>query len=89
MTDSQHHYSYGSGMSGCLYDYGPNFCEKKEDAIEEFLRLFDERLGIKEAQDLRDNLMNNGIHYFHNPLEAGAQYCEVNKQLGPCPESDD
>lgn len=30
----RYHYVYGSGMVGCLYDYGPNFAERLSDAVD-------------------------------------------------------
>jgi hypothetical protein len=83
------HYSYGSGMSGCLYDYGPHFTEHKTDAVDSLLNMFQEQLETGEAETMRVNLLENGIHYFQNPSEAGAQYAEVCVQTGPCPEDSD
>jgi hypothetical protein len=80
------HYSYGSGMSGCLYDYGPHFATHATDAVDSLLNLFQDTLETGEPETMRVNLLENGIHYFQNPSEAGAQYCEIVKQEGPCPE---
>jgi len=86
---AQKHYSYGSGMRGCLFDYGPHFCEHKTDAIDSLLNLFDDSLSVGEAETMRVNLLDSGFHAFENPSEAGAQYCEVSEQPGECPEQDD
>lgn len=86
---AEHHYVYGSGMFGCLYDYGPNFCEDKQDAIESLVWLFDEQLEDGEAERMRANLAEDGIHRFENPHSAGAQYADVSKANGPCPESEE
>jgi hypothetical protein len=83
------HYGYGSGMIGCLFDYGPNFAETCEDAIEGILCVFGEQLSEEETAELRENLTRDGIHYFRQPAEVGAQYCEVWEGNGPCPDSND
>ena len=88
------HYCYGSGMPGCLYDNGPNFAPRLRDAIDSLVWLFAESgsesdLSKTEVKLMRRNLRVDGIHYFSNPQEAGAVYCEVTKQSGPCPEGDD
>lgn len=83
------HYCYGSGMHGCLYDYGPNFCEDKKDAIGSLLQLFDEQLEDGEAERMKDNLESDGYHKFENPYKAGAHYCDVSEHDGECPEQED
>lgn len=88
MAEEKHHYVYGSGMIGCLYDNGPNFCETVDQAIESLLFVFDE-LDEEEVVELKENLKNVGLHYFKNPSETGAHYCDCTKHLGPCPEDDD
>ncbi len=89
-----HHYSYGSGMPGCLYDNGPNFSPTLRDAIAGLVWLFAESgsesdLSPAEVKRMRRNLRVNGIHYFEHPQDAGAVYCEVSKQPGPCPKDDE
>ncbi len=86
---SAHHYCYGSGMPGCLYDYGPNFCETLEQATEGLLLMFGDQLEEGESERLRENLAAYGIHYFENPLEAGAVYCDATIHPGECPEDEE
>jgi hypothetical protein len=81
------HYCYGSGMHGCLYDYGPNFCEDKNDAIEDLLLLFPLEDG--EPARMRANLESDGYHKFENPGAAGAHYCDISEHEGECPEQDE
>jgi hypothetical protein len=76
-------------MAGCLYDYGPNFCEDIEEAIGSFTQLFEDCVGPDELIEMRANLRENGGHRFRNPQEAGAQYCEISEEFGPMPENDD
>ncbi|HEX6826549.1 MAG TPA: hypothetical protein VF077_09575 [Nitrospiraceae bacterium] len=85
----QKHYCYGAGMSGCLYDYEPHFEAHLADAIDALLNTFQGTLETGEPGEMRDNLFDRGIHYFRNPSEAGAQYCEVSAKAGPCPEEND
>jgi hypothetical protein len=87
MTQEKH-YAYGSGMSGCLFDCGPNFCETEEQAIEGALFIFD-NLSDEELSAARENLKNDGIHYFSDALEAGAQYVQVSECNGPMPEDNE
>ncbi len=84
-----HHYSFGSGMAGCLYDYGPHFSPTLSAAIESLCDLFDEQLEPGEKQRMRRNLRVDGGHRFENPQNAGARYCEVTKHSGSCPKGDD
>lgn len=72
-------YVYGSGMSGCLYDYGPHCATSISNAADSLLEVFSD-LSEEEEAELRANLETNGIHYFRDPTEAGAQYCEVTDQ---------
>ncbi len=87
----EHHYCYGSGMIGCLYDSGPEFCSDIEDAIDALVWRFEDYLSenSSEQDEMTENLRTKGIHYFHIPGDAGAHYCEVSKKNGPCPESDE
>lgn len=85
----QKHYCYGSGMPGCLYDYGPNFCENKEDAISSFVQLFGDELEPGELLEMVTNLKEDGYHKFRNPLNAGAYYADISEHDGPCPEDSD
>lgn len=82
------HYTYGSGMSGCLYDNGPHCAETLEDAIEGVLFPFDD-LPEEELEQARTNLREQHIHYFSDPDTAGADYCEVSEQSGPYPQDDE
>ena len=83
------HYCFGSGMHGCLYDYGPNFVSDKEDAIESLMQVFDEQLEDGEPERMRANLGTDGYHKFENYNKAGAHYCDVTEHDGECPESED
>ncbi len=97
----KYHYVYGSGLSGCLYDNGPHFTERLSDAVESLSDTFSE-LPVKALQRMRGDLRRNGIHYFprdvmarnwERKLEsirslAGADYCQVSKVNGPCPEDE-
>lgn len=72
------HYIYGSGSFGCLYDSGPNYAATVEDAIEGILGIFDDCISEAEESELRAGLADgNSSHHFHDPSEAGADYCEV------------
>lgn len=82
------HYSYGSGMFGCLYDSGPHFCEHMLDAIDSLINTFQDDLCEGEPARMHTNLLGEGYHAFENPLEAGAQYCEITERSGECPEQD-
>src|ERR1700748_3107179 len=81
----QKYYVYGSGMIGCLYDYGPNFCTDKEDAISSFLQLFGESLEPGEMEEMKINLHMEGYHRFWKPVIAGAHYCEISEEFGEMP----
>lgn len=71
------HYSYGSGMFGCLYEYGPNFTTVKDGAIWSLVQLFSDQLEEGEETRMRYNLAHDNIHHFENPSQAGAQYCQI------------
>lgn len=83
------HYVCGSGQPGCLYDYGPNFHETEEDAIEDLCGLFGYSISEDELTEMRANLKKDGIHYFSDAAEAGAAYAEVSEQPGPMPTDED
>jgi hypothetical protein len=84
---SEHHYIYGSGSFGCLYDCGPNIAETKEQAVNALLQIFadipDEELDVMKA-----DLTRSCYHSFKSP-EAGADYCEIVWQPGLAPEETD
>ena len=84
-----HHYCYGSGMVGCLYDYGPSFAPEREDAVGALTDLFSESLSETELQEMQENLRTVGIHYFSQPSEAGAHYCDVSEHPGACPDDEE
>ena len=86
---NEKHYVYGSGMVGCLYDYGPKFCMTVEEAIGDFLELFYDTINDDELDEMANNLKQFGHHTFREPHEAGAHYCEVSESVGPIPESND
>lgn len=84
------HYSYGSGMSGCLYD-NQGTARTKADAIECALAVFEDQLSKRELKRAKAALRADGIYYFSKRAKAegiGAEYCEVSEQRGECPESD-
>lgn len=83
------HYCYGSGMYGCLYDYGPNFCEHKTDAIDSLINLFQDQLEEGEPARMHRNLLDSGYHAFENPSRVGAHYCDISEHDGECPEQTD
>ena len=83
------YYCYGSGMIGCLYDYGPHFCIDKDDAIGSFTQLFEDSIESDELIEMRSNLREDGIHYFRNAIEAGAHYCQISEEKGEMPENSD
>jgi len=88
------HYVYGSGFPGCLYDNGPNFSPTLKGAIDSLVWLFAESgsesdLTPAEVKRMRRNLRVDGIHYFEDSSKAGAVFCEVSAQSGPCPKSDE
>lgn len=84
------HYCYGSGMFGCLYDYGPNFCEELEDAIEGIMLVFEDCVSEAEAAGMRTAFRSGDTSWhFENPSEAGAQYAEISVCNGPCPDAED
>lgn len=61
------HYVYGGGMVGCMYDFGPNFCENKKDAIESLVELY---LGYLTDEDFSE--IQSSYHYirtFRSELE--------------------
>lgn len=85
----QKYYCYGSGMFGCLYDYGPNFCADKDDAIGSFTQLFEDCIESDELIEMRDNLREDGFHKFRDAGSAGAHYCQISEEIGEMPENDD
>ena len=89
MSDAnEHHFCFGSGMFGCLYDNGPNYSTTKQEAIEALLDLFEDSIEPRELRIMGRNLELQGYHGFSEPSEAGAQYCEIIEQAGPCPEAE-
>lgn len=84
-----HYYSYGSGMVGCIYDFGPEFAETLDAAVETLEEIFDdyfeefpeERSRFRAAFDAA-----GGCFYFEHPNEAGAQIASIERHPGPMPE---
>lgn len=74
-----HHYVYGSGMHGCLYDYGPHTAKTLDDAIASLKETFSE-LSERQLRFMARDLRSQGVHYFSNPEQAGAQYCEAKQE---------
>lgn len=84
---TEHHYTYGSGSFGCLYDNGPNVASNKVDAIDSLLQTFAD-LSEVELDAMAKELARTGYYRFNNS-DAGADYCEIVKQPGPAPEDND
>lgn len=75
-------YSYGSGMSGCLFDNGPHVATSVDDAIDSLLNTFGESITSDEESAMRANLQEHGIHRFQEPGDAGADYCSIEDMRG-------
>ncbi len=76
----QKHYGYGSGISGCLYDNGPNYSgTNKRQAAYGALFIFEDELTQEEYSEAVEDLVNHGFHRFpkDRQLELGAQIVEV------------
>ena len=86
MSENKKHYVYGSGMFGCLYDYGPHFCENIENAIKGFTQVFENSIESDELIEMKENLRECGTHSFRLPAKAGAHYCQVCEENGEMPE---
>jgi hypothetical protein len=98
----KHHYVYGSGQPGCLYDSGPDFSPTLSGALDSLSFRFD-NLPKLALQRMRGDLRRHGVHYFPRGVRArneagelesiaslaGASFCEVSKADGPCPENDE
>lgn len=71
--------TYGSGMPGCLYDYGPNRAQSVDMAIDNLITMFADALEEGEEERMREALSrgSGACHYFENHVAAGAAYCEV------------
>ena len=83
------HYSFGSGMAGCLYDNGPHFAASLAEARETLEWMFDEYFAEhpKELELFRSSFDKaGGCFYFEHPAEAGAQIAEIVRHSGPIPE---
>lgn len=97
--EPQSHYCFGGGSVGCLYDYGPAFCETLDGAIASLAQVYD--LTEAEQATLRDEhilyfdqasgtaIDAPGDAYSSRRLEVGADYCELSLESGTCPEDDD
>lgn len=84
------HYSYGSGMPGCLYD-NQGTARTREDAIACVLAVFEDQLSKRELKRAKKALREDGIYYFSKRAKAegiGAEYCEISEQRGECPDND-
>lgn len=83
---AEHHYIYGSGMYGCLYDNGPHIADTKVQAIAALLETFSD-LDESELDAMAKHLASSCYHKFGNSkVKAGADYCEIAWQPGPAPE---
>lgn len=76
-----HHYVYGSGMSGCLYDNGPHTAKTLDEAIESLIETFSD-LDNDDLLAMRNDLRESGIHYFKGEARelAGADYCDATQE---------
>lgn len=84
-----HHYVFGYGMSGCLYDGdGPRFSDDRNEAISSLNASFEDTVSTRERLAMRNALRADGVYHFRNPRKAGADYCEITKVPGPMPDSD-
>jgi hypothetical protein len=93
------HYWYGSGMVGCLFDYGPEYGGTDlHEAIDAALFIFETCEGetTEETEEVeyeigaaKAALIHDGIHYFAPALRPifGADYVEV--WAGGAPGGDD
>lgn len=95
-----HHYVFGAGFVGCLYDYGPEAYETLEDALQEaewylvgYDGCTDEDSAALEAEQALAlaNLREHGIHHFSAAVRrlVTTHYMEIQRVPGPCPEADD
>lgn len=75
-------------MIGCLYDYGPHFCNDIEDAIDDFSAIFESSIDSDELIDMRNNLRTDGRHDFRNASKAGAHYARINEESGEMPNQE-
>lgn len=96
---AKHHYVYGSGQPGCLYDYGPHVSPTLRGALEALSETFD-CLPKRALQRMRGDLRRFGVHYFPHDVMArnwegelegirslaGAGTASVTRCDGPCPE---
>ena len=71
------HYIYGSGMSDCLYDYGPYYARTVDDAVRALVDTFDGVIPRADIHRMAGDLRVQRIHYFTNPRQAGADYAEI------------
>ncbi len=94
------HWVVGGGSVGCLYDYGPQPCETLDEALDALFNVYD--LSTEERNQLR---WEKHLSFDTTPCsalgpdesadglsrrqEAGADYCEITVQDGPCPEGDE
>lgn len=90
------HWIVGAGQVGCLYDYGPEACEAKQDAIETAEWWLDGANSEGEIPEeayaaMKADLEQAGIHWFPTKIRAivGADYIEISEQDGPCPGEGD
>jgi hypothetical protein len=87
------HYILGAGMVGCLYDYGPEACATKDDALDVA------RWYLYGAEDLAEvdvvrilaALAKDEIYYFTQEERhaVGADYIEVSEANGECPPNEE
>lgn len=89
---SQKHYVLGAGRVGCLYDYGPEHLPRLKDALSSAEWYVEGACLSKAAiRRMRGDLRRFGIHYFPPKVraEVGADYIEVSKYPGKCPEGEE
>jgi hypothetical protein len=84
---NRHHYIYGSGQPGCLYDNGPHCADRLRDALDALSFTFD-CLPKRALQRMRGDLRRNGVHYFPTDVMARNELGELESIASPWPALD-
>ena len=79
------HFVYMNGSRGCMPD-NTGTCDTEKDAIDCLLNVFEGCISEVEQAVMVLSLEKDGIYYFDNAGEAGAEYCEVTEESGENPE---
>lgn len=77
MSPKRLSFSFGAGMRGCMYDYGPEFADSVSEAIESLMHTFADALEEGEYVRMVASLTSDGYHRFANPDHVGSEYCEI------------